>query len=88
MQMSKPVYKQAKEVSYQRRGNQFRPLYHHGKVGSKTLVYLESSPDYCIGSKKMGVLGTSGRSCNESSNGSDSCSNICCGREYKFVISV
>ena len=55
-------------------------------MDSKRLVFLESSPDYCVGSEKMEILGTSGRHCNKDSKGSDSCAVLCCGRKYTLVI--
>jgi len=79
----KKQYLNAAEVTYVRRGNQFRPRDLDEKVDSKSLVYLESSPDYCVGNKKMGILGTSGRNCVADSKGSDSCSVMCCGRKFK-----
>jgi len=81
-QIIKNQYSQASEVQYLKRGNQLRPRDPDDKMDSKRLVFLESSPDYCVGSEKMEILGTSGRHCNKDSKGSDSCAVLCCGRKY------
>lgn len=46
------------------------------------LVYLQSSPDFCTKNVKLGSNGTQERQCNKTSNGSDSCTLMCCGRGY------
>lgn len=47
-----------------------------------SLVYSENSPDFCNADARYGILGTMGRTCNKSSDGTDSCSKLCCGRGY------
>lgn len=51
-------------------------------VRESELVYLVSSPDYCNENDKQGSYGTQDRQCNKTSNGSDSCNLMCCGRGY------
>ncbi|KAK0040959.1 protein Wnt-2b-A [Biomphalaria pfeifferi] len=54
----------------------------HKKPTRSDLVYLESSPDYCLENPEVGSLGTEGRTCNKSSLGTDGCDIMCCGRGY------
>ncbi|XP_050521178.1 protein Wnt-2 isoform X1 [Daktulosphaira vitifoliae] len=46
------------------------------------LVYLEQSPNYCDRDYGTGSLGTHGRLCNRTSEGTDGCDLLCCGRGY------
>ncbi|XP_068169355.1 protein Wnt-2 [Antennarius striatus] len=52
------------------------------RPGSNDLVYLEDSPDYCVGDHQSGSLGTGGRVCNGTSRGAAGCEVLCCGRGY------
>ncbi|XP_053130272.1 protein Wnt-11b-2-like [Hemicordylus capensis] len=81
----KANYLAATKVTYRHVGSRkqlvpkdldFRPL----KVTE--LIYLISSPDYCVKNPTLGSLGTQDRHCNKSSAGSDSCNLLCCGRGY------
>ncbi|XP_061207401.1 protein Wnt-11 isoform X2 [Neopsephotus bourkii] len=51
-------------------------------VKETELIYLQSSPDFCMKNEKVGSHGTQDRQCNKTSNGSDSCDLMCCGRGY------
>lgn len=51
-------------------------------VQENELVYLQSSPDFCVKNEKLGSIGTQDRQCNKTSIGSDSCDLMCCGRGY------
>ncbi|KAM8822312.1 protein Wnt-5b-like [Synchiropus picturatus] len=46
------------------------------------LVYIDPSPDYCLHNRTTGSLGTQGRQCNKTSEGTDGCELMCCGRGY------
>ncbi|XP_068621535.1 protein Wnt-1 [Battus philenor] len=55
----------------------------HKAPGLKDLVYLESSPGFCEKNPRLGIPGTHGRACNDTSIGVDGCDLMCCGRGYK-----
>ena len=55
-------------------------------VGKGELVHLKKSPDYCEYDLEKGILGTSGRVCNKTSEGPDRCSVLCCGRGFNTKV--
>jgi wingless-type MMTV integration site family, member 1 len=62
---------------------QLKPVNPDHKVpGITDLVYFEPSPSFCDRNPKLGIAGTKGRRCNETSIGMDGCDLMCCGRGY------
>nr|CDI40107.1 WNT16 protein [Euperipatoides kanangrensis] len=55
-------------------------------ISKDDLVYIFKSPNYCVEDKIKGILGTSGRICNKTSTGPDSCDLLCCGRGYNTQV--
>ena len=76
-------YLRAVEVRGNRRGalRPRRPTV--SQISRTSLVFLDSSPDYCVYNKKTGVKGTRGRECKKDTSGSEGCGLMCCGRGYK-----
>ena len=51
-----------------------------GAKGS--LLYCDSSPNYCLADKSLGTTGTTGRECLLNGAGKQSCEKLCCGRGF------
>lgn len=67
--------------SYQFQLKPYNP--EHKPPGGKDLVYLEPSPGFCTKNSRLGIQGTYGRQCNDTSIGVDGCDLMCCGRGYR-----
>lgn len=52
------------------------------EVKKSDLVHVNKSPNFCKHNPKKGIPGTKDRPCNKSSQDTDSCSSLCCGRGY------
>ncbi|KAJ1525928.1 hypothetical protein ONE63_009116 [Megalurothrips usitatus] len=50
------------------------------------LVHIHKSPDYCVTDPSRGIAGTSGRACNKTGSGAQSCDLLCCGRGYNTQV--
>lgn len=55
-------------------------------VDPAQLIYLNSSPNFCIKNDQRGIHGTKGRKCIKDSPGTDGCSLLCCDRGYTSKI--
>ncbi|XP_054164169.1 protein Wnt-16-like [Oppia nitens] len=86
------VLKQKYESSVQISPKARKRLRPKGKVKRKVpvskedLVHIHKSPNFCIQDYKKGILGTTGRQCNKTSTGPESCNLLCCGRGYNTQI--
>jgi len=77
---------EAPSVDRYRRGVKMKPS--QLPVNKKSLVYIQTSPDYCTDDPKAGIIGTAGRRCNAESKDRDGCDFLCCGRGYKTEVVV
>ncbi|KAJ9580587.1 hypothetical protein L9F63_024238, partial [Diploptera punctata] len=57
-----------------------------GAVKKGELIHIHKSPNYCVNDPQKGIPGTSGRVCNKTSHGPDSCDLLCCGRGYNTQV--
>ena len=79
----KQKYDKAVRVSFNRRKRKLRRREQKRlKLEDTDLVYVKRSPTYCDSNPEMGIPGTSGRVCNKTSPGMDSCRLLCCGKGY------
>jgi len=79
----KAGYKNAVQVVYNKKKRRIRRKEQKRvKITKDTLVYIERSPNYCNPNTRLGILGTSGRVCNKTSQGVDRCDLLCCGAGY------
>ncbi|KAK8396899.1 hypothetical protein O3P69_005112 [Scylla paramamosain] len=85
--MLKEKYEEAKSAAAEVFGNtantarKYRPVRREISPESP-LLFVERSPTYCNNDSRLEVAGTTGRHCNRTSTGPDSCDTLCCGRGY------
>lgn len=83
----KAKYRDAVEVVYNKRKRRIkRKEQRRMRISKDSLVYIERSPNYCSPNAKLGILGTSGRVCNKTSEGVDQCDLLCCGGGYNTQV--
>nr|XP_022914307.1 protein Wnt-10a-like isoform X1 [Onthophagus taurus] len=51
-----------------------------------SLVFFETSPNFCDANPMLDFGGTAGRQCNLTASGPGNCSNLCCGRGYDKIV--
>uniref|UniRef100_A0A175C231 Protein Wnt n=1 Tax=Halisarca dujardinii TaxID=2583056 RepID=A0A175C231_HALDU len=58
-----------------------------GSIATDTLIYSDSSPNYCLPDLTRGSYGTRGRRCDRRAPPThpESCSSLCCGRGFQLV---
>jgi len=78
----KDKYDGATEVRVARRGKLRARYRRYKRPTTDDLVYIQESPDYCRKNTTLGSSGTTGRACERSSQGTDGCGLLCCGRGY------
>lgn len=82
----KHKYETCLRVTVDQSGTQLtHPDFSYRRPSRDELVYLEESPDYCSINSNTGSLGTSGRECNRTEQGSGGCAVLCCGRGFNTI---
>lgn len=73
------------EVSRGSRRGRSKGLGRRYRIGILSLVYWNTSPEYCESDPSINFIGTKGRFCNRGGNSkkTGSCSNLCCNRGYR-----
>ncbi|KAK2725207.1 protein Wnt-4-like [Artemia franciscana] len=82
----KQRYEHAVQVATRNAKLQQKKKRHISPISKTDLVHIHKSPNYCVEDLKRGVLGTTGRVCNKTSNGPNSCDLLCCGRGYNTQV--
>ncbi|CAG7729627.1 unnamed protein product [Allacma fusca] len=82
----KRKYQKSVQVALKSRKRLRRKSGRRFSVSKGELVHLRKSPDYCENDPEKGILGTSGRLCNKTSDGPDRCSILCCGRGFNTKV--
>ncbi len=80
----KERFDSASKVSFGNKGKTFH-VYDDSMKPPTTedLVYTMEAPTFCVPNQRVGSFGTKGRYCSPTSQGTDGCDIMCCGRGYK-----
>ncbi|XP_055547912.1 protein Wnt-10b [Wyeomyia smithii] len=65
--------------------HQMVPINRANRKMENALFYYQRSPNFCERDHISDIPGTVGRRCNRTSNGSDGCGSMCCGRGYNLI---
>nr|ALT56982.1 Wnt16 [Eupentacta fraudatrix] len=81
----KERYRSSIHATFKKKKNRLKPRkgsLDRRSVKRDRMVHITSSPTFCQRDADNGITGTSGRECNMTGPGPNSCTRLCCGRGY------